>query len=113
MSENKMTPEAAMLLLDAFMMGCPTVTGKASLMAIRAAVAELAQENERLKVRLDAKPSRIGEKEMAAERDALRRRVEELENLCSLLKTALCAANMERSIEMAEKMTNATKEPTT
>jgi len=83
-SEQTMTPEAAMLLLDAFTMECPTVTGKASLKAIRAAVAELAQERDEFRKDRDEWKeycARVSEGKEAAEteRDALRRRVEELE----------------------------------
>jgi len=75
--EVSMTPEAAMLLLDAAIMACPTVTGKASFSAIRAAVAELVKERDRYERNDVLQMERAIKAEQ--ERDALRRRVEELE----------------------------------
>ena len=99
MSEQTMTPEAAMLLLDAFTMECPTVTGKASLKAIRAAVAELAQERDEFRKDRDEWKeycARVSEGKEAAEteRDALRRRVEEQQAKIDALMLEYCPDEM-------------------
>jgi len=101
-----------MLLLDAFMLECPTAAGKASLKAIRAAVAELAQENERLKERcaaLDSTIAELGFDRCKQECDAMRRRVEGL-------KTAIRGAQIDldagETAIAARRITAALKELT-